>query len=166
MRISDWSSDVCSSDLRWHRLEATYRLDQHLQLAVVGLEHVVQIFHLPVLGFRRQFAFAFQLSDCCAVAGCLVGIEFGRLFPVLQATKSFAQKALRRFGAACRCQIEITRVAPFVDRPVQVGPFAPHLYVRLIQTPPQIKAAPPEPAERLLRSEDHTSEIKTLMSTS
>src|SRR3546814_2575862 len=40
---------------RWHRLEATYRLDQHLQLAVVGLEHVVQIFHLPVLGFRRQF---------------------------------------------------------------------------------------------------------------
>src|SRR3546814_6440995 len=61
---------------RWHRLEATYRLDQHLQLAVVGLEHVVQIFHLPVLGFRRQFAFAFQLSDCCAVAGCLVGIEF------------------------------------------------------------------------------------------
>src|SRR3546814_9191726 len=31
------------------------RLDQHLQLAVVGLEHVVQIFHLPVLGFRRQF---------------------------------------------------------------------------------------------------------------
>src|SRR3546814_17918283 len=70
---------------RWHRLEATYRLDQHLQLAVVGLEHVVQIFHLPVLGFRRQFAFAFQLSDCCAVAGCLVGIEFGRLLPVLQA---------------------------------------------------------------------------------
>src|SRR3546814_9026650 len=119
MRISDWSSDVCSSDL-------------------------------PVLGFRRQFAFAFQLSDCCAVAGCLVGIEFGRLFPVLQATKSFAQKALRRFGAACRCQIEINRVVPFVDRPVQVGPFAPHLYVGLIQT----------------RSEEHTSELQSLIRTS
>src|SRR3546814_4864579 len=42
------------------------------------------------------------------------------------------------------------RVAPFVDRPVQVGPFAPHLYVGLIQTPARIKAAPPEPAETLL----------------
>src|SRR3546814_4301324 len=44
----------------------------------------------------------------------------------------------------------INRVAPFVDRPVQVGPFAPHLYVGLIQTPARIKAAPPEPAETLL----------------
>src|SRR3546814_17798126 len=40
--------------------------------------------------------------------------------------------------------------SPFVDRPVQVGPFAPHLYVGLIQTPARIKAAPPEPAETLL----------------
>src|SRR3546814_1761044 len=103
--------------------------------------------------------------------------------------------------------MEIKRVAPFVDRPVQVGPFAPHLYVGLIQTPARIKAAPPEPAETLLhlrrvalhpaidrrmididptlgqhfleitvadavstipahRSEEHTSELQSLMRTS
>ena len=34
-----------------HRFETTHGLDQHLELAVVGLEHVVQVFHLPVFGF-------------------------------------------------------------------------------------------------------------------
>jgi hypothetical protein len=29
-------------------------LDQHLEL-VVGLEHVVQVFHLPVFGFWASF---------------------------------------------------------------------------------------------------------------
>ncbi|EJU09936.1 insertion sequence protein, partial [Sphingomonas sp. LH128] len=49
-----------------------------------------------------------------------------------------------------RRQVEIDRVAPLVDCPVQVGPLAPHLDVGFIQAPARIKATPPEPAQPLL----------------
>src|SRR3546814_11138014 len=86
MRISDWSSDVCSSDLR-----------------------------LPV-----QLSFALQFGDRCTIARRFVGIERGRLFPVLQASQGLAQEPLRCLGAAGRRQVVIDRVAPLVDCPVQV----------------------------------------------
>src|SRR5699024_9028673 len=57
---------------------------------------------------------------------------------------------LRCLGAAGRRQVEIDRVAPLVDCPVQVGPLAPHLDVGFIQAPARIKATPPEPAQPLL----------------
>src|SRR3546814_15465906 len=74
----------------------------------------------------------------------------GRLFPVLQASQGLAQEPLRCLGAAGRRQVEIDRVAPLVDCPVQVGPLAPHLDVGFIQAPARIKATPPEPAQPLL----------------
>src|SRR3546814_11413118 len=49
-----------------------------------------------------------------------------------------------------RRQVEIDRVAPLVDCPVQVGPLAPPLDVGFIQAPARIKATPPEPAQPLL----------------
>ncbi len=57
---------------------------------------------------------------------------------------------LEGLGAAGRRQVEIDRVAPLVDCPVQVGPLAPHLDVGFIQAPARIKATPPEPAQPLL----------------
>src|SRR3546814_1846490 len=74
MRISDWSSDVCSSDL----------------------------------------SFALQFGDRCTIARRFVGIERGRLFPVLQASQGLAREPLRCLGAAGRRQVEIDRVAPLV----------------------------------------------------
>jgi hypothetical protein len=133
-----------------HRFETTHGLDQQFELAMVGLEHVVQVFYLPVFGFQGELPFSFQLGDCDAVAGGLVGVEFRWLLPALQPAKGLSQKALRGFGAAGRREEEVDRVAPFVDRPVQVGPFAPNLDVGLIQTPARIKASPPEPAQPLL----------------
>src|SRR3546814_15328466 len=56
----------------------------------------------------------------------------------------------RSLGAAGRRQVEIDRVAPLVDCPVQVGPLAPHLDVGFIPAPARIKATPPEPAQPLL----------------
>src|SRR3546814_13324712 len=79
-----------------------------------------------------------------------VGIEGGRLVPVLQASQGLAQEPLRCLGAAGRRQVEIDRVALLVDCPVQVGPLAPHLDVGFIQAPARIKATPPEPAHPLL----------------
>src|SRR3546814_3782420 len=89
-------------------------------------------------------------SDRCTIARRFVGIDRGRLFPVLQASQGLAQEPLRCLGAAGRRQVEIDRVAPLVDCLVQVGPLAPHLDVGFIQAPAWIKATPPEPAQPLL----------------
>src|SRR3546814_9613182 len=137
LRISDWSSDVCSSDL-------------YLELSVLGLDHVIEILHLPVGRLPVQPSFALQFGDRCTIARRFVGIERGRLFPVLQASQGLAQEPLRCLGAAGQRQVEIDRVAPLVDCPVQVGPLAPHLDVGFIQAPARIKATPPEPAQPLL----------------
>src|SRR3546814_3897802 len=108
MRISDWSSDVCSSDLgaslsfaqgshdfesldrgigRGDRFETAHRLDQYLELSVIGLDHVIEILHLPVGRLPVQLSFALQFGDRCTIARRFVGIERGRLFPVLQASQ-------------------------------------------------------------------------------
>src|SRR3546814_3211110 len=86
MRISDLSSDVCSSDLRGDRFETAHRLDQYLELSVIGLDHVIEILHLPVGRLPVQLSFALQFGDRCTIARRFVGIERGRLFPVLQAS--------------------------------------------------------------------------------
>src|SRR3546814_246613 len=139
MRIIDWISDLFSSDL-----------DQYLELSVIGLDHVIEILHLPVGRLPVKLSFALQFGDRCTIARRFVGIERGRLFPVLQASQGLAQEPLRCLGAAGRRQVEIDRVAPLVDCPVQVGPLAPHLDVGFIQTPARIKATPPDPTQPLL----------------
>src|SRR3546814_9119112 len=72
------------------------------------------------------------------------------LVPYTTLFRSLAQEPLRCLGAAGLRQVEIDRVAPLVDCPVQVGPLAPHLDVGFIQAPARIKATPPEPAQPLL----------------
>src|SRR3546814_14082724 len=72
------------------------------------------------------------------------------LCPALRAWRGLAQVPLRCLGAAGRRQVEIDRVAPLVDCPVQVGPLAPHLDVGFLQAPARITATPPEPAQPLL----------------
>src|SRR3546814_4068286 len=163
-RISDWSSDVCSSDLglrqrrgpqakislhnahlapdawlqapgaslafaecshgfelldrgigRGDRFETAHRLVQYLELSVIGLDHVIEILHLPVGRLPVQLSFALQFGDRCTIARRFVGIERGRLFPVLQASQGLAQEPLRCLGAAGRRQVEIERVSPLFD---------------------------------------------------
>ncbi|CCA90702.1 insertion sequence IS6100 (plasmid) [Novosphingobium sp. PP1Y] len=58
-------------------------------------------------------------------------------------------ESVRSFGTARRRKVEIDRVAPLVDRPVQVDPLAPNLDVGFIQAPTRIEAAPSEPAQTL-----------------
>src|SRR3546814_10658345 len=96
LRIIFWSSDVCSSDLfesldrgigRGDRFETAHRLDQYLELSVIGLDHVIEILHLPVGRLPVQLSFALQFGDRCTIARRFVGIERGRLFPVLQASQ-------------------------------------------------------------------------------
>src|SRR3546814_19041570 len=80
-----------------------------------GLDHVIEILHLPVGRLPVQLSFALQFGDRCTIARRFVGIERGRLFPVLQASQGLAQEPLRCLGAAGRRQVEIDRV-PLVDR--------------------------------------------------
>src|SRR3546814_3827682 len=96
--------------------------------------------------FKQKTAYELRISDWSSDV-CSSAL---RLFPVLQASQGLAQEPLRCLGAAGRRQVEIDRVAPLVDCPVQVGPLAPHLDVGFIQAPARIKATPPEPAQPLL----------------
>src|SRR3546814_12713963 len=91
-------------------------------------------------------------SDRCPIARRFVGIERGRLFPVLQASQGLAQEPLRCLGTAGRRQVEIDRVAPLVDCLLQVGPLAPRLDVGLIQEPAGIKATLQQRATTLRHS--------------
>ncbi len=110
---------------RGDRFETAHRLDQYLELSVIGLDHVIEILHLPVGRLPVQLSFALQFGDRCTIARRFVGIERGRLFPVLQASQGLCPEPLRCLGAAGRRQVEIDRVAPLVDCPVQVGPHLP-----------------------------------------
>ncbi len=77
-------------------VETAHRLDQYLELSVIGLDHVIEILHLPVGRLPVQLSFALQFGDRCTIARRFVGIERGRLFPVLQASQGLAQN---RFAA-------------------------------------------------------------------
>lgn len=76
---------------RGDRFETAHRLDQYLELSVIGLDHVIEILHLPVGRLPVQLSFALQFGDRCTIARRFVGIERGRLFPVLQASQGLAQ---------------------------------------------------------------------------
>src|SRR3546814_16910193 len=80
---------------RGDRFETAHRLDQYLELSVIGLDHVIEILHLPVGRLPVQLSFALQFGDRCTIARRFVGIERGRLFPVLQASQGLAQEPLR-----------------------------------------------------------------------
>ncbi|GHK58169.1 hypothetical protein KPZU09_79050 [Klebsiella pneumoniae] len=75
---------------RGDRFETAHRLDQYLELSVIGLDHVIEILHLPVGRLPVQLSFALQFGDRCTIARRFVGIERGRLFPVLQASQGLA----------------------------------------------------------------------------
>ncbi len=57
---------------RGDRFETAHRLDQYLELSVIGLDHVIEILHLPVGRLPVQLSF----GHCCKVsdeaAFCLI----------------------------------------------------------------------------------------------
>src|SRR3546814_5767822 len=59
---------------RGDRFETAHRLDQYLELSVIGLDHVIEILHLPVGRLPVQLSFALQFGDRCTIARRFVGI--------------------------------------------------------------------------------------------
>ena len=66
---------------RLQGLEASNRADQLLQLAVIGLDNVVEILHLPMLRVLRTLALLLQLSQRRAVGRRLIGVDDARSAP-------------------------------------------------------------------------------------
>lgn len=122
-------------------LEAAHRPDQLLQLAVIGLDNVVQIFDLTVEGILGTFALRFQLANGRGIGRRLVRVDDMGFLPILQAIQRLAKKALRRLRAPGGREIEIDRFPVLVDRPIEIGPFAANLDVGLID-PPTRRAGP------------------------
>lgn len=128
---------------RGDRFETAHRLDQYLELSVIGLDHVIEILHLPVGRLPVQLSFALQFGDRCTIARRFVGIERGRLFPVLQASQGLAQEPLRCLGAAGRRQVEIDRVAPLVGYRKYKPPFCSSSEVSYLKFPHSFTAQAP-----------------------
>ena len=77
-------------------------LANQLELAVVGLDDVVEVLHLPVPRLVRAFALGFQLRDGAGVGRRLVGVQHLGQLPVLQSVQSLAEESLRGLGVAGR----------------------------------------------------------------
>src|SRR3546814_4343599 len=124
MRISDWSSDVCSSDLRvWIRLIGTGEVDK------------------PHLGHLRRVDRAERTALISQVSQAFVGIG-------ISPNTEIDDAAVARY-----------LVEPFV-RPVRSGDTKLGFPVSANQCEQRL-ASPLEFPE--LRSEEHTSELQSLM---
>src|SRR3546814_14635083 len=89
MRISDWSSDVCSSDLRGNDGSLQFRgQSQYVQLALCGAD---------ALADRRAEALAYALDQILGLLECLSCVD-QPLKDVLDVTDRSEQ---RRVGEAC-----------------------------------------------------------------
>src|SRR3546814_2998872 len=116
MRISDWSSDVCSSDLLYTKLESG-----KIDLAAGMFPHLVQ-------GIKRQRLFGFGYMS-------LVGKDHPRID-------------------------ELTQLNAFVEEQhVLVAAIGTGHHTQIVQD--ILEAAIPE--GKITRSEEHTSELKSLM---
>lgn len=93
------------------------------------------IFDLLMHQFIRAFAFGLQLRDGNPVGWCFISVDDTLLSPVFQAIQSLPQEALGCFGVARRRQVEIDRVAEFVDDSVKVSPLSRDLHISFINPP-------------------------------
>src|SRR3546814_2755951 len=109
MRISDWSSDVCSSDLRRHRLGRHHGADQGLAAgALPAREGIV----LPAWGFRHRAAgggaaavrrAAGPGADRAGAAGARLPDRAGRLCQLRSEEHTSELQSLMRISYAVFC---------------------------------------------------------------
>ena len=107
----------------FHRFEPTNRPYQLLQLAMIGLDNIVEILHLAVHGVLRALTFLLQLSESDPVRRSPVRVDDGWFLPILDALQRLEEKPLRCLGVSGRREIEINRVAEFVYSSIQIGPL-------------------------------------------
>ena len=144
------SRDSSVSAVAQNSLESAHGPDQLLELAVVGLDDVVEVLHLPVPRLCRAFALGLELRDGSGTGRRLVGVEHLGLLPLLQSSQRLAEESLRRLGVARRREVEVDRVPELVERAVQVRPLAAHLDVGLVNSPARRLRPTPLPAQPFL----------------
>lgn len=81
------------------------------------------------------FACGLQLRNSNAISRGFVGVDGRWLFSVLQFIQGLAEKASGRLGIPGRRQIEINRVAEFVDGLVKIRPLSSDLHSSFIEAP-------------------------------
>src|SRR3546814_2012080 len=140
MRISDWSSDVCSSDLfKGHTFEDVNGLQ-----ALIAQEYGVTV------GGRKGNITLTSFDGCEKVQVQVADlIEFG---PELQAAKALVDECLSEWSADSRVELRalVSRVFN-VDKEGQINRAELFMLLRF------------EIADERWRSEEHTSELQSLM---
>ena len=119
----------------FHRFEPGRWLDQSFELAVIGLDDVVQILYLPVLHVLQALALGLQFGDGRTVGRRLVGIDLEGVFLIFQPLERLAEKALGGLCVARRRKIEIDPAPELVDGTIKINPFAADPHVGFIASP-------------------------------
>ena len=66
-------------------LETTHRFDQLLEFAVIGIDHIVQIFHLTVLHRVRKLTLFLEFPNRGPIGRSLVCVDGFRFLPFFKA---------------------------------------------------------------------------------
>src|SRR3546814_4691728 len=142
MRISDWSSDVCSSDLVWHLQDFAGEIDRALQpgLADLGAVRAAKRFRRqpvgrPAGGFRAGTGRKERTRR-----------TRGRQISHLRLSSQRARAALGQRGP--RALLETERRLSSLTRTIHPGELRAMRWVLLVL---------------FVRSEEHTSELQSLL---
>src|SRR3546814_3983661 len=133
MRISDWSSDVCSSDLIHLAVEQHVDRDRHARVDAA-----------PVVRLRRQFL---PQADAQPVLPGIRQAERGKLFAALIVLLLVLRLLLLDLILALLALLQLTR----------------QLDDDLRRAAVDADAVVDQPAKLVERSEEHTSELQSLM---
>src|SRR5262249_53562611 len=91
--------------------------------AVILLEHVIQIRHLPMPAILGQTAFGFELRDGGRVRGVAIGVDHS-WHRMVRTAEGFEQKALGPDSVLFGREEKIQGRSARVHRPVKVTPLA------------------------------------------
>ena len=134
----------------FHRLEAKGGFDQALELAVIRLDNIVEVFDRAVSNRLRLLSLRIDLGKSDAIGRVLVGREGMRLSPFRRGAQRLFQKARGGADVAGVGQIEFNGSAARANRAIQIFPFSFDLDVGFVNALGAVViAALPIPAQPL-----------------
>ena len=58
----------------FHGFKAQSGFDESFEFSMVRFQAIIEVFHLSMLGFWREFPLLLQFLDGCRISGSLIGI--------------------------------------------------------------------------------------------
>ena len=115
--------------------ERSLRPQDSFKSAMISLDNVVQVFHLPVLHRLRADSLRLQLGYCLGQSWCLVGVDDPRGPGCRIRSQRLGQETLGRRDIALRGEIKVQGLPTGGNSPVEIAPRAADPDIGLIHPP-------------------------------